>query len=55
MRIWDVLMVDGCAVLFRFAVALFSLHESRLLSCSDAGSLYECVSELGQVRDRKVT
>lgn len=38
-RIWDCFLLEGPKVLFRFAVALLSIHESEVLTRTDTISV----------------
>ncbi|SCV74842.1 BQ2448_7871 [Microbotryum intermedium] len=40
LRIWDLIFVFGTVMLFRVAVAILKLHETEILSCDSAATLY---------------
>lgn len=48
LRVWDCLLFEGNKLLFRTALALFKLNQSRLLACEDTGMIYMCLQEMGK-------
>ncbi|SCZ87922.1 BZ3500_MvSof-1268-A1-R1_Chr2-3g05390 [Microbotryum saponariae] len=43
LRIWDLIFVFGTVMLFRVAVAILKLHETEILSCDSAATLYALI------------
>jgi hypothetical protein len=43
LRVWDCLFYEGCAVLFRIALALIKMHEAQLLSIAEPLMLFQAM------------
>mmetsp|Transcript_26521 Transcript_26521/g.47007 ORF Transcript_26521/g.47007 Transcript_26521/m.47007 type:complete len:221 (-) Transcript_26521:235-897(-) len=46
-RVWDLLLVDGCHVLFWVALAILYLRKNDILKCKNEGELFEVMTTLG--------
>ncbi|KAJ9049630.1 hypothetical protein DSO57_1022404 [Entomophthora muscae] len=46
LRIWDVLLVEGAATLFRFALAMLELNEKEILSRQTSSAVYSYLKNL---------
>ncbi|BGP30413.1 hypothetical protein JCM10296v2_002167 [Rhodotorula toruloides] len=46
LRVWDLFFIHGTIFLFRVALAILKLHESELLACDSAASLYALLGQL---------
>ena len=48
LRVMDCFLLEGRKILFRLSLAIFKLHESRILSMSDPVSIFQFVKEVAK-------